>query len=87
LGEVALHQPYHLCQGPLVVALQLASPKQLGSQEPLALSRRVPLLEMPRVIGRAGIVEAAARSKVPADRQVDGRCFCMQYDEYEPSII
>ncbi len=87
LEEVVLHQSYLLCQGPPVVDLQLANPEQLGSQEPLALSRRVPLLELPLVVGRAGILEVAARSEVPADRQVDGRCSCVQYDGYEPSII
>jgi hypothetical protein len=40
-GEVVLHQSYLLYRGPPVVALPLANPKQLGSQEPLALSRRV----------------------------------------------
>jgi hypothetical protein len=59
----------------------------LGSQEPLVLSQRVPLLEMPLVIGRAGILEAAARSEVPADRQVDGRYSCVRCGGYEPSNI
>jgi hypothetical protein len=61
-GEVALHQSCVLCYGPPVVALQLANPEQLGSQEPLALSRRVPLLELPLVVHRARTLEAAARS-------------------------
>jgi hypothetical protein len=67
LREVALHRSCLLCHGPLVVALQLASPEQLGSQEPLALSRRVPLLVMPLVVCRARILEAVACSEVPAD--------------------
>jgi hypothetical protein len=87
MGEVALHRSCLLCHGPSVVALQLVSPELLGSQEPLALSRRVPLLVMPLVVGRARTLEAVARSEVPADRQVDGRCSCVQYDGYEPSII
>jgi hypothetical protein len=56
-----------MCHGPSVVALQLVSPEQLGSQEPLALSRRVPLLELPLVVRRAGTLEATARSEVPTD--------------------
>jgi hypothetical protein len=87
LWEVSFHQSCLLCHGPLVVAQQLVSPEQLGSQEPLALSRRVPLLVLPLVVCRAGTVEAAARSEVPADRQVDGRCSCVRCDGYEPSNI
>jgi hypothetical protein len=45
----------------------MANPEQLGSQEPLALSRMVPPLELPPVVRRAGTLEAAARSEVPAD--------------------
>jgi hypothetical protein len=86
-GEVALHQSCLLCHGPSVVALQLASPEQLGSQEPLALSRRVPLLVMPLVVCQARTLEAAACSEVPADRQVDGWCSCVRCDGYEPSNI
>jgi hypothetical protein len=63
----ALHPSCLLCHGPLVVAHQLASPEPLGSQEPLALSRRVPLLVLILVVCRAGILEIAARSEVPAD--------------------
>jgi hypothetical protein len=63
-----------LCHGPPVVATpQPASPKPLGSQEPLALSRKVPLLVMPPMVCRAGTLEATAHSEVPADRWVDGR--------------
>jgi hypothetical protein len=87
LGKGALHWSCVLCHGPPVVALQLVSPESLGSQEPLALSRRVPLLVMPLVVGRAGTLEATARSEVPADRQVDGRCSCMRCSGYEPSSI
>jgi hypothetical protein len=81
LGEVALHPFCLLCHGPLVVA------QQLGSQEPLVLSRRVPLLVLPLMICRAGILEATTHSEVPADQWVDGRCSCVQCDGYEPSII
>jgi hypothetical protein len=63
------------------------SPEQLGSQEPLALSRRVPLLVLPLVVCRAGILEVVAHSEVPTDQQVDGQCSCMRCDRYEPSII
>jgi hypothetical protein len=68
-----------------VVALQPTSPEPLGSQEPLALSRRV--LLMPLVVCRAGTLDAAAHSEVPADRRVDGRCSCVWCGEYEPSNI
>jgi hypothetical protein len=86
-GSVSLGGGCLLCHGPLVVTQQLTSPEQLGSQEPLALSRRVPLLVVPLVVCRAGTLEATARSEVPADRQVDGRCSCVRCDGYEPSII
>jgi hypothetical protein len=78
-----------LCHGPPVVALQLASPEPLGSQDPLApsLSRRVPLLVMPLVVCRARTLEAAARSEVPADQRVDGRCSCVRCGGYKPSNI
>jgi hypothetical protein len=59
----------------------------LGSQEPLALSRRVPLLVMHLVVCRAGTLEAAAHSEVPTDRRVDDRCSCMRCGGYEPSNI
>jgi hypothetical protein len=59
----------------------------LGSQEPLALSRKVPLVVMPLVVCRAGTLAAAARSEVPADRQVDDQCACVRCDGYEPSNI
>jgi hypothetical protein len=67
--------------------MQPASPEPLGSQEPPALSQKVPLLVMPLVVCRVGTLEAAAHSEVPADRQVDGRCSCVRCDGYEPSII
>jgi hypothetical protein len=67
-GEVVLHQSYPLYRGPPVVSLPLANHEQLGSQEPLALSRRVPPLKLPLVVCRAGILEAVARFEVPADR-------------------
>jgi hypothetical protein len=86
-GEGALHWSCLLCHGPLVVALQPVSHEPLGSQEPLALSRRVPLLVMPLVVCRAGTLEAMARSEVPADRRVDGRCSCVRCGGYEPSNI
>jgi hypothetical protein len=72
----------HSCSAP-----QPASPETLGSQEPPALSRKVPLLVMPLVICRARTLEATAHSEVPADRQVDGRCSCVRCGGYEPSII
>jgi hypothetical protein len=87
LGEVGLHQSYLPYRGPLVVALPLANPEQLGSQEPLALSRRVPPLELPLVVCWARILEAVVRSEVPVDRQVDGRCSCVWCGGYEPSNI
>jgi hypothetical protein len=77
-----------LCPGPPVAAApHPASPEPLGSQEPPALSRKVPLLVMPLVVRRAGTLEAAAHSEVPADRWVDGRCSCVWCGGYEPSII
>ncbi len=87
LGEGVRRWSCLLCYGPPVVALQLASPEQLGSQEPLALSQRVPVLVMPLVVCRAGTLEAATRFEVPADRRVDGRCSCVRYGGYEPSNI
>jgi hypothetical protein len=80
-GEGTLHWScLSLCHGPPVAAApQQASPEPLGSQEPPALSRKVPLLVM--------TLEAAAHSKVPADRRVDGQCSCVRCDGYEPSII
>jgi hypothetical protein len=56
-----------------VVAPQPVCPKPLGSQELPALSRRVPLLVMPLVVCRAGTLEVAAHSEVPADRRVDNQ--------------
>jgi hypothetical protein len=86
-GEVVLHQSYPLYRGPPIVALLPVNPEQSGSQEPLALSRRVPPLKLPLVVCRARILEAAAHSEVPTDRQVDNRCSCVRCDGYEPSII
>jgi hypothetical protein len=71
----------------VVVALQPVSPEPLGSLEPLALSRRVPLLVMPLMVCRAGTLEATSHSEVPADRQVDGWCSSVWCDGYEPSNI
>jgi hypothetical protein len=79
--------PRYIFSAPVVAAPQPASPEPLGSQEPLALSRKVPLLVMPLVVRRAGTREAAAYSEVPVDRQVDGRCSCMWCGRYETSII
>jgi hypothetical protein len=53
-----------MCHGPPVVALQQACPEPLGSQEPPALSRKVPLLGMPLEVCRAGIPGVVARSEV-----------------------
>jgi hypothetical protein len=36
---------------------------------------------------RAGTLEAAAHSEVPADQRVDDRCSYVRYGGYEPSII
>jgi hypothetical protein len=87
-GEGVLHWSCLLCHGPPVVAVpQLASPEPLGSQEPPALSRKVPILVMPLVVHRAGTLEAATHFEVPADQQVDDRCSCVRCGGYEPSII
>jgi hypothetical protein len=76
------------CHGPQVdAAPQPESPKPLGSQEPLALSQKFPLLVMALVVRRTGTLEAATHSKVPADRRGDRRCSCVRCGEYEPSII
>jgi hypothetical protein len=75
------------CSSLVLSSPQLVSPEPLGSQEPPALSRRVPLLVMSLVVGRAGTLEAAAHSEVPADQRVDDRCSCVQCVGYEPSNI
>jgi hypothetical protein len=72
---------------PVAAAPQPASPEPLGSQEPPALSQKVPLLVRPLVVRRAGTLEATAHSEVPADRRVDDRCSYMRCGGYEPSII
>jgi hypothetical protein len=87
LGEGVLCWSCLLCHGPPVVAPQPASPESLGSQELPALSQKVPLLVLPIVVCRAGTLEAAAHSMVPANRRVDDRCSCMWCSEYGPSII
>jgi hypothetical protein len=88
LGEGALHWSCLRCHGPPVVAApQPVSPAPLGSQEPPALSRKVPFLVMPLVVRRAGTLEAATHFKVPADRRVDDWCSCVRCGGYEPSII
>jgi hypothetical protein len=51
------------------------------------ITRRVPLLVMPLVVGRAGTLGAASHSEVPADRWVDDQCSCVRCGGYEPSII
>jgi hypothetical protein len=87
-GEGALRWSCLRCYGPPVIAApQSACPEPLGSQEPLALSRRIPLLVMPLMVGRAGTLGAAAHSEVPADRRVDDQCSCMWCSGYEPSNI
>jgi hypothetical protein len=58
-----------------------------GHLRPPALSRRVPLLVMSFVVCRAGTLEAAAHSEVPADQRVDDRCSCVWCGGYEPSNI
>jgi hypothetical protein len=88
LGEGALRWSCLQCYGPLVVAApQQACPKPLGSQEPPALSRRVPLLVMPLVVGQVGTLGAAAHSEVPAHRWVDDQRSCVRCGGYEPSNI
>jgi hypothetical protein len=42
---------------------------------------------MPLVVHRAGTLEAAAHSEVPAERWVDNWCSCVRCGGYEPSII
>jgi hypothetical protein len=87
-GECTLHWPCHLCLGPLAAtAPQQASPESLCSQEPPALSQKVPLLVMPLMVHRAVNPGVVARSEVPADQKAVGRCSCVRYGEYEPSII
>jgi hypothetical protein len=87
-GEGTLRWPCPLCHGPsAAVAPQPASPELLGSQEPPALSQKVPLLVMPLAVHQAGTPGVVARSEVPADQWAVGRCSCVRYDECEPSII
>jgi hypothetical protein len=70
--EGALYWSCLPCHDPQAAATpQQASSRLLGSQEPLALSQRVPLLVMPLVVHRAGTLGAAAHSEVPADQRVD----------------
>jgi hypothetical protein len=64
-----------------------AGVSSLGSQEPPALSRKVPLLGMPLVVCRARILGVVARFEVPADRRVDDRCSCVRCGGYKPSNI
>jgi hypothetical protein len=63
------------------------SPQLLGSLELPTLSQKVPLLVIPLAVRRARTPGVVARSEVPADRRVDGRCSCVLCDGYEPSII
>jgi hypothetical protein len=72
---------------PVAAAPQPVSPEPLGSQEPPALSQKVPLLVMPLVVRRAGTLGATTHSEVPAARRVDDRCSCVRCGGYEPSII
>jgi hypothetical protein len=87
LGGGCFHWTCLRCYGPPVVAPQPASPEPLGSQEPPALSRRVPLLAMPLMVGRAGTPEAAAHFEVPANRRVDDWCSCVRCGRYKSSNI
>ncbi len=80
--EDALRWSCLLCHGPLIVALQPASPELLGSQELLALSQKVPLLAMPLAVRRAGTPGVVARSEVPADRRVRA-IYHLEREEYE----
>jgi hypothetical protein len=87
-GEGAFRWSCLLCHGPPVVATpQPTSPESLGSQEPPALSQKVPLLVMPLVVCQAGTLEAAAHSEVPADRWVDGQCSRVRCGGYKLSNI
>jgi hypothetical protein len=87
-GEGTLRWPCPLCHGPsAIVAPQPTSPEPLGSQEPPALSQKVPLLVMHLAVRQVGTPEVEACSEVPVDQRVVGRCSCVRYGEYEPSII
>jgi hypothetical protein len=87
-GEGTLHWPYLLYHGPLVAAApQQASLESLGSQEPPALSQKVPLRVMPLAVCRARTPGVVAHSEVPADQWAVGRCSCVRYGECKPSII
>jgi hypothetical protein len=85
--EGALRWSCLQCYGPLVVATQLTCPELSGSQEPLALSRKVLLLVMPLVVCRARTLEAATHFEVSANRRVDDRSSCVRCGGYEPSNI
>jgi hypothetical protein len=88
LGECTPRWPCPLCLGTSAAAApQQASPEPLGSQEPPALSQKVPLLVMPLAVHRAVTPGVVARSEVPADQWVVGWCSCVWYGECEPSII
>jgi hypothetical protein len=59
----------------------------LGSQEPPALSQKVPLPVMLLAVRRAVTPGVVACFEVPADQWVVSWCSCMQYSECEPYII
>jgi hypothetical protein len=63
------------------------SPGLLGSPVPSTQSQKAPPPEICAAVHRAVAPMIVARSEVPADQRVDDRCSCVQYDEYEPSII
>jgi hypothetical protein len=87
-GEGTLCWPYLLYLGPsAATAPQQASPEPLGSQEPPALSQKVPLLVMLLAVRRAVTPCVVAHFEVPADQRAVGRCSCVRYSECEPSVI
>jgi hypothetical protein len=86
-GECTPRCPCPLCLGPLAtVAPQQASPELLGSQEPPALSQKVPFPVMPLVVHRVVTPGVVACSEVPADQWAVSRCCCVRCSECEPSI-
>jgi hypothetical protein len=87
-GECTLHWPCLLYLGPSAAAApQQVSPELLGSQEPPALSQKVPLPVMLLAVCRVVTPGVLACVEVPTDQWAVSRCSCIQYGECEPSII